>query len=221
MKGWLYKQPRLTEFRASLRLGQLFLPLEALMRCLAGAAMLLCFCLIACLAGVDRAGAEIVVVINKSKQRMTVVVDGIEQHVWKISTGLGGGPKTGIYRPERLERKWFSRKYGMSPMPHSIFFHEGYAIHGTIYISRLGKRASHGCVRLHPTNATTLFNLVRSHGMRDTMIVVSNSEFVVMTSPPAKSDVPEPDVPDRSDVPESTGALLAPAITVVVPEFEE
>ena len=215
MKGWLYKQPRLTEFRASLRLGQLFLPLEASMRRLAGTAMLVCLCLIACLAGVDRAGAEIVVVINKSKQRMTVVVDGIEQHVWRISTGLGGGPKTGIYRPERLERKWFSRKYGMSPMPHSIFFHEGYAIHGTIYISRLGKRASHGCVRLHPTNAATLFNLVRSRGMSDTMIVVTNSEFVVMTSPSAKSDVPEPGVP------ESTGALLAPAITIVVPEFEE
>jgi len=185
------------------------------MRRLAGTAMLMCLCLIGCLAGVDRAGAEIVVVINKSKQRMTVVVDGIEQHVWKVSTGLEGGPKTGIYRPERLERKWFSRKYGMSPMPHSIFFHEGYAIHGTIYISRLGKQASHGCVRLHPANAATLFNLIRGHGMRDTMIVVSNSEFVVMTSPPAKSDVSE------LDVPESTGALLAPAITVVVPEFEE
>ena len=126
--------------------------------------------------GIRPANAEVVVAINKSAQQMTVLVDGAERHVWKVSTGLGGGPPSGTYRPERLERKWFSHKYGWSPMPHSIFFHEGYAIHGTIYVSRLGQRASHGCVRLHPSNAATLFELVWRHGVRDTRIVVSNSD---------------------------------------------
>ena len=59
--------------------------------------------------------------------------------------------------------------YG-SPMPHSIFFHKGYAIHGTYHISRLGGPASHGCVRLHPGNAATLFMLVRRYGMANTTI---------------------------------------------------
>ena len=58
-------------------------------------------------------------------------------------------------------------------MPHSIFFHEGYVIHGTIYVSRLGHRASHGCVRLHPSNAATLFALVRKEGLENTSIVIN------------------------------------------------
>jgi lipoprotein-anchoring transpeptidase ErfK/SrfK len=127
---------------------------------------------------VDRAHAEIVVTINKSTQRLHVRVDGAERYVWKTSTGTGGGPKNGSYRPERMERSWYSRKYGMSPMPYSIFFHEGYAIHGTIYLSRLGNRASHGCVRLHPDNAKILFELVREQGMSNTRIVVSNDDDV-------------------------------------------
>jgi lipoprotein-anchoring transpeptidase ErfK/SrfK len=60
----------------------------------------------------------------------------------------------------------------MSPMPHSIFFMGGYAIHGTNYIKRLGTPASHGCVRLHPDNAATLFSLVKANGMADTQIIV-------------------------------------------------
>jgi lipoprotein-anchoring transpeptidase ErfK/SrfK len=124
------------------------------------------------------ASAEVTIVINKSTQRLHVLVDGTERYTWKTSTGTGGGPKNGTYRPERMERTWYSHKYGMSPMPHSIFFHEGYAIHGTIYISRLGKRASHGCVRLHPDNAAILFDLVRRQGMSNTKIVVSNDDPV-------------------------------------------
>jgi lipoprotein-anchoring transpeptidase ErfK/SrfK len=60
-------------------------------------------------------------------------------------------------------------------MPHSIFFHHGFAIHGTGYVSRLGRPASHGCVRLHPNNAATLFALVKEHGMRRTTITIADS----------------------------------------------
>jgi lipoprotein-anchoring transpeptidase ErfK/SrfK len=119
------------------------------------------------------AGAEVVVNVDKSTQRMTVTVDGAERYTWAVSTGTGGGPPDGTYRPERLERQWYSRLFGMAPMPHSIFFHGPYAIHGTTAISRLGHRASHGCVRLHPTNAATLFALVREQGPANTRIVVS------------------------------------------------
>jgi lipoprotein-anchoring transpeptidase ErfK/SrfK len=119
-----------------------------------------------------RAGIE--VRIDKSAQRMAVLVDGSEQHSWAVSTGLGGGPRSGSYKPVRMERSWFSRKYGWAPMPHAIFFHEGYAIHGTIHVKRLGQRASHGCVRLHPTNAAMLFSLVQKHGMANTRIEIGN-----------------------------------------------
>jgi lipoprotein-anchoring transpeptidase ErfK/SrfK len=71
-----------------------------------------------------------------------------------------------------LARRWFSRRYYNSPMPYAIFFHRGYAIHGTYELSRLGGPASHGCVRLHPQNAAILFSLVREEGPRNTRIVV-------------------------------------------------
>ena len=60
-------------------------------------------------------------------------------------------------------------------MPHSIFFHGGFAIHGSYEISRLGGPASHGCIRLHPSDAAALYTLVRTEGMSATTIVVSGS----------------------------------------------
>jgi hypothetical protein len=184
------------------------------MRRSVGAAVVVGLCLVSGFAAVGGASAEIVVSINKSKQRMAVVVDGAQLHVWKVSTGLGGGPPSGTYRPERLARQWYSRKYNMSPMPHSIFFHEGYAIHGTVYVSRLGQRASHGCVRLHPANAAVLFDLVRSHGMHSTTIVVSNSDNVAKPALNLRSSLPASDpmqppalAPEADLSPEDTGSL--------------
>ncbi len=114
---------------------------------------------------VQPASAEVVITIDKSSQRMTVSVDGADRHVWPVSTGRAGfGTPNGRFRPQWLARRHFSRKYYNSPMPHSIFFHGGYAIHGTGSIRQLGRPASHGCVRLHPANARTLFHLVRYYG---------------------------------------------------------
>ncbi len=118
------------------------------------------------------AAAGVVINVDKSTQRMTVTVDGAERYTWPVSTGLAGGPPNGTYRPERLERSWYSHMFGMAPMPYSIFFHGAYAIHGTTVISRLGRKASHGCVRLHPENAATLFALVQQQGRANTRIVV-------------------------------------------------
>jgi lipoprotein-anchoring transpeptidase ErfK/SrfK len=67
---------------------------------------------------------------------------------------------------------WYSRKYDNSPMPHSIFFKGGYAIHGTEHIKRLGTPASHGGIRLHPENAAELYSLVEANGMENMQIEV-------------------------------------------------
>ncbi len=121
------------------------------------------------------AAAAVVVTIDKSTQRMSVAVDGMVRHVWLVSTGRRGfGTPSGVYRPQLLARRWFSRKYYNSPMPYAIFFHGGFAIHGSYEISRLGGPASHGCVRLHPANAAVLFGLVQSQGAGTTRIVIRN-----------------------------------------------
>ena len=119
------------------------------------------------------ARAEVVITVDKTAQRLSVDVDGAHRYDWPVSTArIGYRTPNGAYRPERLARKWFSRKYDWSPMPWSIFFDEGYAIHGSYEISHLGRPASHGCIRLHPNNAKVLFELVQHH-MKDTRIVVT------------------------------------------------
>jgi lipoprotein-anchoring transpeptidase ErfK/SrfK len=134
------------------------------------------------------AHAGLVVQIDKFSQRMTVSVDGRPAHVWRVSTGRGGfGTPAGRFRPQWLARSWFSTKYYGSPMPHSIFFHKGYAIHGTNYISRLGGPASHGCVRLHPANAATLFALVQRAGLSNTSIVISGANPATLAKRRARS----------------------------------
>lgn len=128
---------------------------------------------IALLAAPALARAEVVVTVDKSAQSLTVVVDGVARYHWPVSTGRWGyRTPNGSYRPQWLARKWFSRKYDMSPMPYSIFFNGGYAIHGSYEISRLGRPASHGCIRLHPQNAAVLFSLVQAN-RRNTRIIVT------------------------------------------------
>ncbi len=121
------------------------------------------------------AKASVVAKIDVSAQRMNVYVNGSLRHSWAVSTGRRGyRTPRGSYRPKFLKRMHYSSKYNNSPMPHSIFFRGGYAIHGTNAVSRLGRRASHGCVRLHRANARRLYNLVRKYGKGRTRIVITN-----------------------------------------------
>jgi lipoprotein-anchoring transpeptidase ErfK/SrfK len=141
-----------------------------------GASLKLCSCLTAAILGLgaSTASANVLISVDKSTQQMTVYVDGAPRYQFAVSTGRAGyGTPGGTYRPQRLERTWFSKEYYNSPMPYSIFFHRGYAIHGSYEISRLGGPASHGCIRLHPHNAAALFALVKQQGADATTIVVS------------------------------------------------
>jgi len=119
--------------------------------------------------------ASLVAKIDISNQTMTVTKQGRVVHVWKVSTARRGyvTPR-GSYRPQRMHRMWYSRKYDNSPMPWSVFYHGGYAIHGTGAVSRLGTPASHGCVRLLTANAATFYSLVKQYGPGNTRIIVTN-----------------------------------------------
>jgi hypothetical protein len=119
--------------------------------------------------------AKVTIAIDQSTQQMTVSVDGAVRYSWPVSTGRAGyGTPNGTFRPNRMEVEHFSRKFDDAPMPHSIFFTQlGHAIHGSLDVPHLGSAASHGCVRLSPDHATTLFQLVRAEGMHDTTVVIS------------------------------------------------
>ncbi|RWE40660.1 MAG: L,D-transpeptidase [Mesorhizobium sp.] len=125
-------------------------------------------------ASVASEAATLVANIDVSSQTMTVRY-GESVYRWAVSTARPGyfTPR-GTYRPQRTARMWYSRKYEMSPMPYSVFFHGGYAIHGTGAVRQLGRPASHGCVRLHTTNAAAFYSMVREVGFGNTRIVVTN-----------------------------------------------
>jgi hypothetical protein len=119
------------------------------------------------LLGLSRAAsAEVAIQIDLTHQTMHVSADGAE-YDWPISSARSGyvTPR-GYYRPQRLEAMHYSQKYDNAPMPHAIFFHGGYAIHGTYSVAQLGRPASHGCIRLSRANAATLYAMVKQEGAR-------------------------------------------------------
>ena len=104
---------------------------------------------------------------------------------WQVSTGreeptpspsgkiLATNTPQGVFQ---LDRDRFHEDYTssqwQSPMPYAMFFDwriegrtSGLAIHGTdeAGAKELGQRASHGCIRLSPENARTLFELIQTN----------------------------------------------------------
>lgn len=123
--------------------------------------------------GVAHAANQIVARISLSQQTMQVKVDGRPTFAWKVSTGAKGHvTPTGSFKPTRMHQMWYSRKYDNAPMPHSVFFKGGYAVHATNFVKRLGQPASHGCVRLHPVDAADFYQLVETFGPANTRIVI-------------------------------------------------
>jgi lipoprotein-anchoring transpeptidase ErfK/SrfK len=120
------------------------------------------------------AEAQIVAQINLSSQRMNVFVNGVPRYNWAVSTARPGyRTPTGTFKPTALFRYHASTIYSGSPMPYSIFFLRGYAIHGSYEVKYLGRPASHGCVRLHPSNAAALYSLVKTYGAANMVIRIS------------------------------------------------
>jgi hypothetical protein len=138
------------------------------------------------------AEAKLDLFIDKSAQQISVIQNGRLLYVWPVSTGQDRfSTPSGVYAPERLERTWFSKAYYNAPMPHAIFFHHGFAIHGSYDIARLGGPASHGCVRLHPQDAAVLYGMVEQEGPGNTTIVVGGGG-APNAMPPRYRDPDEP-----------------------------
>ena len=123
--------------------------------------------------GRAEAANKIVARVSISTQTMDVLVDGRPTFQWKVSTGgKGYVTPTGSYKPTRMHEMWYSKKYDNAPMPHSVFFSGGYAVHATPHVKKLGRPASHGCIRLHPEAAEDFYTLVQTFGPSNTSIVI-------------------------------------------------
>jgi lipoprotein-anchoring transpeptidase ErfK/SrfK len=134
-------------------------------------------------------GSQILINIDKSRQEMSVFVDGIEKYTWPVSTGKRGySTPSGTYTASSMNEIWYSKQWDNAPMPHAIFYmKDGHAIHGTLEERNLGKPASHGCVRISRANATALYALVKGTGLKNTQVVLSGTtpggEAQVATQP--------------------------------------
>jgi len=112
-------------------------------------------------------------VIDLGSQTMTVSDKNGVIASWKISSARGGyRTPAGTFTPHYTARMHYSKQYHFSPMPYSVFFNEGVAVHGTRDLGNLGSPASHGCVRSHPKNAKVFYDLVQKHGMQMTRVTV-------------------------------------------------
>ena len=115
---------------------------------------------------VGPAAAKVLIDVDLGAQRMHVAAPSGATYDWPISSGAPGhATPRGQFLPLRLIRMTHSWSwYDNEPMPFTIVFSGSYAIHGTRDVDDLGHPASHGCVRLAPDNAETLFDLVAHEG---------------------------------------------------------
>ncbi|SMH53701.1 L,D-transpeptidase [Maritimibacter sp. HL-12] len=116
---------------------------------------------------------QIVIRVDVSDQEMTVMQAGRRLYSWPVSTAKRGKiTPSGTYQPQWFSRNHRSSLYDDAPMPFAIFYDGNYAIHGTYSTGQLGRPASNGCVRLHPENARTLYEMVYALGKENTYVVV-------------------------------------------------
>jgi hypothetical protein len=121
--------------------------------------------------------------IYKPTQTAYLYINGVHSYSWLVSTGTPGRHETPRFDQHpngRIYDRHTSSKYpggdwnGMGNMPYAVFIYGGFAIHGTGYGNqkKLGTKASHGCIRLHPDNAFIFNRLVRQYGIYNTWITV-------------------------------------------------
>lgn len=131
-----------------------------------------------------RSKCKVWIQVVKSTQLAYLYINGQHAETWKVSTGVAGRgtPNFDKHPNGRVYDKYTSSKYpggdfqGLGNMPYAVFIEGGFAIHGTPKSNwpKLGKKASHGCIRLHPTHAQTFNRLVRQYGIYESWVTVQD-----------------------------------------------
>lgn len=117
--------------------------------------------------------SALVAKVDVSSQTMVVIHRGEVKYRWKVSTARAGKiTPSGTWSAKWLSKNHRSSRYNNAPMPYAIFYNGNYAVHGTDQVSRLGRPASAGCVRLDTRNARILYKLAQREGLKNTRIIV-------------------------------------------------
>lgn len=125
----------------------------------------------------------IYVLVKKSEQKLYLYIKGALEVEWLVSTGAPksetplweGHPNGRIYDAYSSKANPGGDYQGLGNMPYAVFLKGGYAIHGTLEsnFSKLGSKASHGCVRVHPDHAKIFNRLVRQYGVAAVWVAIT------------------------------------------------
>lgn len=140
------------------------------------------FLTLTCLLWTSAADAELRLEVDISERQLNVVVDGELVETFPVSVGKDENPtpegefkiRKVIWNPswKPPDAKWARGKtakppgHPENPMKRvKMFFKEpDYYIHGTGDEDSLGTAASHGCIRMSPSDVTRLGQLVMEYG---------------------------------------------------------
>lgn len=118
--------------------------------------------------------AHVLAKVDLSQQRMEVYVKGEKKYSWPVSTGRKGWrTPTGKFRPWTMYRNYYEKAWNAN-LPYLVAVKGGVAIHGTNATHKLGRPASHGCIRLSVGNASRFYGLVKRHGLRNTRVHITH-----------------------------------------------
>ena len=132
--------------------------------------------------GCTQLECEVYAQIVKSEQKLYLYIHGRLAVTWPVSTGIAERetPLINAHPNGRIYEAYTSTKFpggdfqGLGNMPYAVFIVGGIAIHGTGKANwpKLGTKASHGCIRIHPDNARYFNDLVRYNGVENIWVSV-------------------------------------------------
>lgn len=115
--------------------------------------------------------SEKLISVDLGSQKLTAWENGKIVHEAKVSTGMKLTPTVKgsfkIYNkiplhdmrgPSPYKNIYPSGKYHIKNVPNSMYFYQGYAIHGAYWHNNFGRQASHGCVNVPLVSAEWLLD---------------------------------------------------------------
>lgn len=148
--------------------------------------------------------------INVARQRLIAWEGNTPVYAVIVSTGKASTPTpTGVFQiyakrhPERMR----GPGYDVPDVPHAMYYHRGYAIHGAYWHNRFGTPVSHGCTNVATDHAQWLYNWAEV----GTPVVVHASAAAPTARQPAASSSPSAQAPQPANSPQAeAGRSVAP-----------
>ncbi|MDM8520894.1 LysM peptidoglycan-binding domain-containing protein [Anaerolineales bacterium HSG6] len=103
--------------------------------------------------------------VDLSDQQVTAYQGGYPIYTTKASTGLPHTPTVvgdfNVYvkhEATRMQGGYGADSYDLANVPHTMYFYQGYALHGAYWHNNFGTPMSHGCVNLSLPDAKWFYN---------------------------------------------------------------